>query len=457
MSKKIFFLFFLFFSVCDIYGEIIPPGAFSSSARGSTALNILESPVSPEFFSFGGAGSTVYSHDSIFYNPAGAGTGSNSSSVFFDFQTLNSDARRSDISYLKRNDDIVNGFYISYIDYGDFTEVDSNGTIKGSFSPYDYILNYSFSKGIKNRFGVNLKYVYSNMVFESAKTLAADVGFILKGNKTYYSFLVRNFGVPVKIYGRSYPLPLEIIAGVRYVYSNNLSGIFDLKMPVNNTPYPAAGVEYKKVFGDILVRFRGGINLNNRKYLGWGSVFSGGFGIDFGSFNLDYGFIPYSNVDMSHKIALSMRFGELKKNQSKINNNFVDFMAEETESKSRTVVFDFQSDGSDNAAGSVISDLIEQRLLDKKHVLITRLDPLYLSNLKRAPKNLSDVKELARNIDADYAVWGQMKKDQGKTNFNLFILDVKNNDVHQFEMLADISNINDVAFRLSEEVSKKIK
>lgn len=452
-------LFLLFFSIIGfsrlLFSEVIPDNAFTKEARGSSIFNILKSPVSPRFFSMGGVGITEYGSDSVFYNPAGAFT-DNSDSFYVDFQTEVSDSKRSDFSYLKREEYKSYGILGSYMDYGDFIKIDNSGSIKGYFSPKDLIIGLTYSYGESDRFGLTVKYINSDMVYYTANAIAFDGGFILKGNKTRYSFLLRNLGFGAKIQGKTYPLPLELIAGAKYFYSRVLNGVFELHMPSDDQVYAAGGFEYLFAnSGDINLYLRGGMNLKNKTPLGWSGVFSGGFGVNIGDFLIDYAFVPYSNIEAVHKISLRFSYGkpDFKKKEKK---NFESFVSKQIAMKKKIVVFDFNSDMGEEY-GKLVSNAVEERLIEKKYVLISKLDPIYISLGNKSVKNAQDAIKNSKNMGADFAVWGESYKiNDEKANFKFFLVNVLTGDVFEFNMVSNIYDIRNISLKLSDEISKNI-
>lgn len=451
-----FFSFIFLLSInINLNSSFFPENAFSKDAKGLVFFPILKSVVSPVFYSMGNSGSTIFVHDNIFYNPASSLI-NNKNSFYIDFQTLNADAKRSDISYLKRKFYKTYGFYLSYIDYGEFTKIDNTGKLLGSFSPYDYVFGFSYSNGKYDRFGFNIKYAYSDMVYEHTQTLCADIGFILKGNKTYYSFLLRNIGFPASINGKSYPLPFEIGAGIRYIYSQNLNGVFEFKMPVDDDPQMTGGFEYKKEYNDFTFYFRAGMNLATKSSLGWGSVFSGGFGLDFNIFLFDYAFIPYSNVDMMHKLSIKIGFGkpDFKKEIEK--KEFKNFVAKQITMKKRIAVFRFKTD-LEEEYGKIIANSIEDRLINNGFVLITSLDSEYISKDIGFYNDINSVINVAKTMQVDYAVWGEVKsKDENFANYIVYLVDINTGKTTEFSLVSNIYDINNISLSFTSEISKSI-
>lgn len=457
--KNIVFLIFisLFLLLSNLSAGFFPENAFSDDARGTVFLPILKSPVTPKYYSLGTAGSLFYSGENIFYNPAGAYT-EKRNFIYLDWQTLNADSRRSDAAYLINNYDYNYGFSVSYIDYGEFIKVDENGVINGSFSPYDVILNLHYSRGERSRFGVNFKYINSDMIYESVNTFAFDIGFLLMSSKkVYYSLLFRNISPGAKIDGKVYPLPFQVIGGIRYDYSRELKGLFELRMDVDEDPYAVCGLEYTLPFESLNLHIRGGFDYRNKKYLGWGSVFSGGLGFEFNRFAIDYAFIPYSDIDMVHKLSVNYSFGELNKKEIKEKKEFEKFIARNIKLKKRIAVLKFFVKNGDSKYGVVIRDNIENELLRENLNVVTSLDPQYIRNFSVDEKlNLSDIAYISKKMGLDYTIYGKIEFiDKENINASIKIL-----DVNSLVVVKDIkikSNIYDFRVITKKVVSEFVK
>lgn len=454
MSINLLTFIFFIFLIKTLSAGVLPDNAFTEDARGSSVFNVLKSPVSPRFFSLGGAGINEYGIDSVFYNPSGA-IENNLHSFYLDFQSEVSSSKRSDIAYLKRDEYKSYGLYISYMDYGDFIKIDNNGVTGGYFTPYDIILSGVYSGGKEDRFGLSLKYIHSDMVYYSLNSIAFDLGFILKGSKTYYSFLVRNLGFGVRYNDKTYPLPLELACGIKYQYSKELSGVFESIMPSYDSMYFMGGFEYLKKFSDLDFYIRGGVNLKNKDSLGWGGVFSGGIGIYFDNFGFDYAFIPYSNLDMTHKFSLRFRYGDVSfvKSEKK---NFESFVKKQIALKKKIVVVDFKFDNDPDYAG-VVSNSIEERLVEKGYAVITKLDPTYISTINGPVKNIEDVIKKAKKMNSDFAVWAEIKQiDEEKVEVKAFLIDLSKGYVNEFDMASNKYDIKNISLKISQEVMKRI-
>lgn len=424
--------------------------AFSEGARGQAVFSILKSPVSPYFFSLGGAGSAVMIEDNIFLNPASMFM-NNSNSIFINFQKSNVNTIRTDLAYLRRNSYIVSGFSLSWFDYGDFKKYDNLGNFLGSFSPYDMILSYSYSWGKKERFGLRAKYIESNLIYQKARGMAFDLGFSVKGKTSSLSLLVRNIGPTISFDEKHYSLPLDISAGFDYIYSSNMRGIFDLRFPSDNKAYSIFGIEYSFNYGDLNFKLRGGINTLNFREIGIGGILAGGFGISIDNFTINYSFTPYSNIDNSHSFLLKYSFGEVKYEKEE-EYKFREFLAKEISLKKKIVVFSFTAD--DISYGELVASSIEERLIEKRHSVISRLDPIYINLSKQKYNSVKEIIDISKRMGADYAVWGIVeKKDEIKSTFTMFTISLKDEKIKQYSFISNIYDLRNIALRLAEEVS----
>ena len=429
--------------------------AFSERARGGTVFSVLKGPVSPYFYSVGGGGSAVMVEDNIFLNPA-AMYFHNLNSISVGFQKNNVDSSRTDLAYLLRKGQSLYGVSFSFIDYGSFISIDNNGNIIGSFSPYDFIFSTAYGWGKKERFGVRIKYIESNLVYKRMRGVCFDSGFLVKGNKSSLSILAKNIGPAVKLDKNYYHLPFEISVGFGYTYSSSLRGIFELRFPIDNKAHSSLGFEYNLKYADFDFKIRGGLNTLNFRELGIGGVLSGGFGVSIDGFGVEYAFTPYSDIDVAHKMLLKYRFGEIKDKKKEDDHKFKEFVAKEISLRKRIVVFGFRSD--DMIYGEMIANSVEEKLIGKKHSVITRQDPLYIANSKPSYKDSSEVINSARKMGADYAVWGKIEK-QSEVKFliTMIVFSIRDGKTKEYSFVSNIYNLRNIAIKLVEEISSFIE
>lgn len=244
---------------------------------------------------------------------------------------------------------------LHYIDYGKFIEAQNNGTITGSFTAADYVLQFSMAHQFDSLFsiGVTLKPIYSVYENYTSFGLAADVAATYSTLDRLFcaSVLFRNMGTQLKTYtGNSYePLPFEIMIGLsqklRYAPFRFTLTAHQLQNPkltyrnpenVKIDPLTNKEVEDSKAstVGDNVLRHliagveflplksfvvRVGYNHQRRKELAIAGAegsagFSWGFGLNLRKLSLSYGRSFYIPSQASNHFSLILNLSEFGKN-----------------------------------------------------------------------------------------------------------------------------------------------
>lgn len=186
---------------------------------------------------------------------------------------------------------------------GDVGASDSLFTL-GWAKPWD---NFNWLPGVQT--GVNLKVLKKTLDTDSALGYMADFGFQYSGQGEWSQGLrtglvLQNAGTGLAFNGEKTPFPMMLKLGSAYsFFGDNLTLAGDAVLPRDGNPYINLGAEYW--VWEILA-FRLG-------YKGTNDLDSGityGFGIGNERLHLDYGFIPYGPFGDSHRVSLTLRFGE---------------------------------------------------------------------------------------------------------------------------------------------------
>ncbi len=174
------------------------------------------------------------------------------------------------------------------------------------FSVLDLAVCGSYIRNIgKNIFlGTNLKFILQTIDNYSGYSVGLDFGlnYLLIKNLRL-GFVIKNFGLPIKLDKESYPLPLELGFGGIYRYKKT-SFMLNFNQPVDNYLTISTGVE-----NEILkyLKLRAGYRY---KIFGWlvgvDAGLSGGLGINFFGTRLDYAISSYSDLGVVHTISLSL-------------------------------------------------------------------------------------------------------------------------------------------------------
>jgi len=346
MSNRSLLLFLFFLAPLTLYAQIGGDGTYqflnlTHSARvaalGSKTIAINDDDLDVAFLNPSLLNLSTSNHASVSYVSFFDGINFGESS--YGFQAFGKSAAVS----------------LQYIDYGKFIESQDNGTITGSFTAADYVVQFSMAHQFDSLFsiGATVKPVYSVYEHYTSFGLASDLAASYTSRDRLFcaSLLFRNMGTQIKTYtGSSYEsLPFEIMVGVsqklRYApfrfsltahqlqkpkltYTNP----DDVKIdPLSNKEITTSkssqfadnvfrhlivGVEFLPLKSFVV---RVGYNHQRRKELAIAdaegmSGFSWGFGLKLRKFSLSYGRSFYIPSQASNHFSLMINFMEFGKN-----------------------------------------------------------------------------------------------------------------------------------------------
>jgi hypothetical protein len=258
--------------------------------------------------------------NSIFYNPAGLSTLKNTQASVGFFKYL-VDINSGNAAYSQKYKDIgYIGAGLKYMNYGSMTKFDEQFNETGTFSASDL----AFYVGFANRFtdnlsyGVNLKFIYSNIDEYSSTALAADFGLIYSlPEKTFNAGIsLLNAGTQLSQYidtKEQLPLNLRVGASKKLDYLpltvnvalNNLN--VDQENFFDRFKNFTIGGEFNLSEN---VNLRVGYDNQQRQDLKTGSgIGLGGFSAGLGillqeRYKIDYGFNSMGNIGATHRINL---------------------------------------------------------------------------------------------------------------------------------------------------------
>jgi opacity protein-like surface antigen len=202
---------------------------------------------------------------------------------------------------------------ISYIDEGTIESysVDSSGTpVKvPNINPYGLVLKINWSKDVYHGLvlGVNASFLKEKLGTEEPFAAACDIGMQYKGlvPGLCLAIVTRNIGMEIK----GYKIDKSINAGIGYekevAKGNKIAAEVDFKGEIDGPFTGAAGVEY--VLNKTL-SLRAGYELDRTGIETGLKGIRAGAGLQFKGVTLDYGYEPYGDLGVAHKISLGMNF-----------------------------------------------------------------------------------------------------------------------------------------------------
>src|SRR3989339_29181 len=312
-NNSFFILFLAVSAVLAVFAAEIHPNAGKTSASflkiglGARAIGMGES--------YAGIADDVYA---VYWNPAGLNNLTSNEFTAMHTEWFQ-DIRYEYASAALRLDAksvcafSLGGLYLAGIERRTVMENPEDGPSlpEGTFGAYDILAVASYSSKLDESWtlGANIKGVYESIDIYGGFTIALDVGAIYKiVPNVNIGMVIQNFGPHLSIRETSYWLPLNIKVGVGFkIPEVNLTGDFDINQPIDNFTKFSAGLEYNYdnlLFPRIGYRYR-----FNGNELGELSGLTAGIGIRISDYQLDYAFVPFGDLGVTHRISFTARLG----------------------------------------------------------------------------------------------------------------------------------------------------
>lgn len=384
---------------------LLPDGAFSDDARGTTAAVFLKSPAAARIEALGGGGLAAPAPDSVFFNPA-ALAGLRGTYAVSGYEAMLESSYRGTLAFsLPSSGGTVWSAGALFGSSGKLDIFNARGDYGGSFTHYDAAVFLSAAFPLRDGgFGFSLKGIHSAIGDVSASGAAVDLGYISYSRRrdgADMALALRNLGTPLKYEEESDPLPLELAAGLLWRYEGGFRLMADGRMPVDHAPYFVLGGEYSVPFGgSSSLALRAGFSTRNLDDLDAAGAVSGGFGLGLGGAAFDYAFVPYGDLGSTHRVTLSWLLGRPSPRPEP--------PARTGRSRSaRTVVASFAGGG----AGLVVSRQLEEQLDRSGASTVPRSSPDFAGAERRLltgqeSPSYAELSALGRALGADYVVHG---------------------------------------------------
>ncbi len=215
------------------------------------------------------------------------------------------------------------GISLIYFSTGEIERRSLSGEkLEGNYSASDMALAFSYGQKLNNRtaLGMNFKIISQTIDTENAGGFAVDLGSTHKTSVPGLSLgiAMRNLGPQMRFIQADYRLPLELSIGGTFM-SRDING-YTIGMDISYQPFEertniSFGGEYN--FNSIF-SFRTGYSLDAFKSgLASGNIggllssaggLSGGIGLNFPKYSIDYAFLPIGELGITHRITFSTRF-----------------------------------------------------------------------------------------------------------------------------------------------------
>ncbi len=203
---------------------------------------------------------------------------------------------------------------VDYIGVGGLVNGMFNPGLTGKvYKPSSMVLGLTYAKELTDRFsfGLTMKYVREDLIYQKANALVFDGGFMFNTNfrSIVIGASIRHFGSEIKFIDKNYPLPQTFNIGVSsYLFSksdplltdlgdNNLLVSYDMIQPRDYDQMHSIGLEYS--FQEMLY-LRGGYTFNNDQ-----EGLSAGLGLVVNNYRVDYSFSDYGEyLESVHRMTI---------------------------------------------------------------------------------------------------------------------------------------------------------
>ncbi|OGS18313.1 MAG: hypothetical protein A2219_00410 [Elusimicrobia bacterium RIFOXYA2_FULL_50_26] len=275
-------------------------------AAGTTSAGFLKIGMDAKNAAMGDTGTAGDGSNSVNWNPAGL-TGATGREISFSHIGWLDEINLEAVYYTHGFSSSTIGVSASYLSMPALYKYDNTGLKENeTFSPSDMLVSLSYAFHVAGvPAGVRVKYLSSQLDDVSASAVAADIGIIFykstfkDGKSIRAGAMIQNMGTPLKFYKESFPLPFGVKLGAKYSFVENACLAADVN-PGNDTgSIFNLGGEYVFSFEDVLLAARAGFKSELR--------FTSGVGFEYKNITLDYAFVPYGELDNTHRI--SIRYG----------------------------------------------------------------------------------------------------------------------------------------------------
>jgi hypothetical protein len=125
-----------------------------------------------------------------------------------------------------------------------------------------------------------------------------------------FAFTTVNWGSKMKFEQDSESLPLALRVGSSLKLTEHWLSSLDVVFPKDNSAYTAVGTEYAwHATESMTLAGRLGYNSLTAGDISGVTGLSFGVGFGFQKFSLDYAFLPYGGVGITHRISLAFKWG----------------------------------------------------------------------------------------------------------------------------------------------------
>ncbi len=257
--------------------------------------------------------------NACYYNPSGL-TQLKTPEFIFTHNDWITDINQEYVAYVYTTENYAVAISATYLYMGDISETivdpinpDFGKETGKMFNAGDTSFAISYAQKLNSvlSLGLTVKYIQETISDQSATGYAGDAGILYEPNTTINLGLsIHNIGNEITFIESPSPLPTTLRLGAAYQYGPFTLSSQLTKVLLDNNLSMAIGVE--SWLGGVLgVRIGYAVTTPDNKLGEFKSLPQGlstGIGAKISNFEIDYAFLPYGDLDDTHRISLSLRF-----------------------------------------------------------------------------------------------------------------------------------------------------
>ncbi len=301
---------------------------------GSASMTFLNIAPNPRVAALGESFTAqVDDASSVYWNPAGLNTLNNMEAIA-NYNIYFESISFFNIMFAKNFSFGGLGINITALSFGSIDNY-IDGTLSGSISPNDFLVSVAYSRKIMyNLFiGGAFKYISESLTTDYSGTgIGFDMGILYKNplgifikrsfiKPLKFGFVVQNIGIGPKYDVDNNSLPFNIKFGFAYKLRlthsvaklKDINFMLDFLIPKDSSFGIRYGTEFwwYNLGGMIDAAFR--IGLKMPQDLGFVTGLTFGAGVRIFGVEIDYAFVNYGDLGLTHRLGLDYKFGTILK------------------------------------------------------------------------------------------------------------------------------------------------
>jgi hypothetical protein len=301
----------------------IPQNLSAHEDVGTTGFNFLRVIYSARATALGNAYTAMSDDtDAVFFNPAGL-PNARSKGIATTYMNYFEGFQGGSVVYISPSQERLSfGIFAQYLGNQSITRtmVDEQGEYMGTagtFGANDIVVGFASGYYIHEflNLGASIRYISESLEDYSASAAVIDLGVLHQtmNENLKVGVTLKNVGTQITYYTATKyreKMPTQVTVGFNYRFHEKFVGNLDILKPLDNDFSGRIGLEYRL---HPILTLRTGFDTRTDDWKMGGdydffSGLSGGFGINYNNYELNYGITSYGDLGLVNQITLKYLF-----------------------------------------------------------------------------------------------------------------------------------------------------